>query len=95
MNQRSAIINFLFLSAPFSIGLLATVILTNLQGAWYILLTSSLVLISIGKISQFKKGRWISFGSKGMDKSKKKLYLSGWFLLVIALVFTLLVKLNA
>jgi len=95
MNQRSAVINFLFLSAPLSIGLLATIVLTNPQGAWYSLLVCSFVLIFIGKISQFKKGKWISFGSKGMNKIPRAIYLSGWFLLAIAIVFTALVKLNA
>ena len=95
MNQKSAVINFLFLSAPISIGLLTTIVLTNPQSSWYGLLVCSLVLICIGKISQFKKGIWVSFGSKGMDKLPRVLYLSGWFLLSRAIIITALVKLNA
>jgi hypothetical protein len=95
MNQKSAVITFLFLSAPLSSGLLATIVCVYPQGAWHSLLARSLALISIGKISQFRKGRWVSFGSNGMDKLPKNLYLAGWLLLIMALVFTAMVKLNA
>ena len=95
MNQKSAIINFLVLSAPLSIGLFATIILVNPREAWIFLLACSFILIFIGKLSQFKKRKWISFGSKGMDKIQKNLYLSGWFLLILAVAFTAMVKLNA
>ncbi|MEM7358384.1 MAG: hypothetical protein AAF431_04775 [Pseudomonadota bacterium] len=95
MNKRSAMINIVLLGGLPFIGLLAAIILPNLMQSWNSLLLSSLILIIIGKVSQFRKGRWIGFGSSDMDKPFKYFYLLGWFLLINAILIGLAVTTNA
>ncbi|MGH1542454.1 MAG: hypothetical protein ACRBHB_18665 [Arenicella sp.] len=92
MNKQSAITNSLVFGAIPFIGLLASLILTSPQESWIVLLLSSLILITIAKVSQFKKGKWVTFGSADMDKPYNYFYLSGWFLLLIALTIGLAIK---
>ena len=95
MNKQSAITNVVVsLSIPFT-GLLVALAMMAPQESWIILLLSSLILIAIGKYSQFRNKKWISFGSKYMEKPHKYFYFLGWFLLLLAVVISMAVKANA
>ena len=48
------------------------------------------ILFFIAKCSQFKKRRWISFGSKEMGKPFRNLYVAGWSFMGFALLIALL-----
>ena len=94
MNKKSSLINASVMSFPVVIDLPFAFALTHPRESWLFLLLSSLVLISIAKVSQFKKGRWVTFGRKGLDRPYVYFYTLGWFLLMIAVLMTVLMKLN-
>ncbi len=89
MFKESALANFFMLLIPvFSvfIGLI------YFNPNFYIMLfyVIGFILFFVAKCSQFKKGRWISFGSKEMGKPFKNLYVAGWGFMGFALLITLL-----
>jgi len=95
MNKQSAIANVVIsLSIPFT-GLLVALALMAPKESWIIFLISSLILIAVGKYSQFQKGKWISFGSKYMEKPYRYFYFFGWFLLLVAVVLSVAFRANA
>jgi len=95
MNRQSAITNVsISLSIPIT-GLLVALALMTPQKSWFILLLSSLIMIAIGKYSQFQNRKWVSFGSKHMEKPYKYFYLFGWFLLLIAIIISVAIRANA
>ena len=95
MNKQSAKINaFVFCGLPI-VGIFTSIILTSSRETWILYLLSCLILISSGKISQYRKDKWLSFGSKGMEEPYKYFYLLGWFLLSIAIIIGIAVRTNA
>ena len=95
MNKQSAKINSLVFCGLLIAGILTSIILTSSRETWILYLLSCLILISSGKISQYKKGKWLSFGSKDMEEPYNYFYFLGWFLLSIAIIIGIVVKTNA
>lgn len=85
MNKQSALLNIFILIGMPCAALIAGFLLAS-QKFWFLYLAFSFVLIFVGKLSQFRKGNWISFGGAKIDSPYKYCYWLGWFLLTIALV---------
>lgn len=94
MNKQSAKINFLAFGGLPIVGILTSIILTGSRETWIIYLLSCLILILVGKVSQYKKGKWFSFGCQEMEVPYNYFYLFGWFLLSIAIIISIAVKTN-
>ena len=95
MNKESAKINVLLFCGLPIVSILISIILTSSREAWILYLLSCLILICSGKVSQYRKGKWLSFGSNGIEAPYKLFYLLGWFLLSIAIVIGVAVKISA
>ncbi len=93
MFKESAIANLVFLLLPV-FGIFIVLVMMN--PVFYIMLfyIIGFILFFIAKCSQFKKGRWASFGSKEMGKPFKNLYITGWSFMGFALIITLLTTIS-
>lgn len=92
MFEKSAIANMIFVFGPIIfipvIFLPFPLLLEFARNDFksFIMLACGVLLIGFGlfaysKIINFKKGNWISFGTKNMDKNQKILYFSGYGLM--------------
>lgn len=95
MNKQFAKINVLVFGGIPVVGIFTSIILTSSRETWILYLLSCLILIFSAKISQYRKGKWISFGTKAMEVPYNYFYSLGWFLLSIAIIIGVAVKMNA
>ena len=99
MFEKSAIGNMIFVFGPFVlapvISLLFLPLLAFVESNFrsFNVFTCGVLLIGFGlfsysKIINFKKGSWISFGTRNMNKNQKILYFSGYGLMLFGVLCT-------
>lgn len=93
MFKESAIANVFILLTPIVAVLIAVLYLSNPKTFIIQTYVVGFVLLFISKCSQFKKGKWFSFGASEMSKMFKKLYWSGYFIMIFS-IFIALVSIN-
>ena len=96
MGYTCAMMNFTILIGPVLIAIVMAYIIPPVlfYPKFFILLSWSLYGIGllcfiIAKLSVIKKGKLITFGSFQMSSLHKKLYKTGYLLMIIAFLFTL------
>ena len=95
MNKQSALANMLIFLGPPIMGMFATLLLAGSKAFVMSIFLIGFALMLVAKYSQFKKGKWVSFGSKSMKKPFKQLYWWGWGLMGLVLLFVYLRISNA
>ena len=89
MFKESALANlFIILLPVFAIFTMLVI----MSPRFYIMLFYAIgfILFFIAKFSQYKKGKWISFGPKEMGKVFGELYVAGWSFMGLALLIALI-----
>ena len=88
MFKKSALVTTIMLYSPIILGIFGSLIATSPRFMVLSIYSVGLLLFLVAKVSNFRKGIWISFGSRGMSQNYRLLYRTGYAFIILSVALS-------